>query len=1671
MSASDSRSAVVLQLAEEFLERYRQGQRPSLREYIDRHPELAAEIKEVFPAMALMENVALADESLVGAATGPATPVESLPPQQLGDYRILREVGRGGMGIVYEAEQVSLGRHVALKVLPRQMFVDDSQRRRFEREAKAAAKLHHTNIVPVFGVGEHDGMPYYVMQFIQGLGLDEVLEELKRMQGSGPATATGGELRVSRKDVSAADVARSLMTGDFDLGAGGVSPLSESQEADAPRSGESTVTGKLSDSFTISSSVKLPGSDGAMHGKSKKATYWQSVAQIGLQVAEALEYAHKQGIQHRDIKPSNLLLDTHGTVWVTDFGLARHESEDRLTQTGDIVGTLRYLPPEAFEGRADKRADIYSLGLTLYEMLALRPAYEERDRHRLFKRITTEEPAHLDKLNRSIPRDLATIIHKAIDREPSRRYQTAAELAADLQRFLDDEPIQARRISTTERLVRLCRHHPGVASLTGILVLLMVGVTVVSLFAAAHFDRLAQDEARAAENERLARQEAEQAKNHEAALRGRAEEATKQADQQKRQAESNFAKARKAVDDYFTTVSESQLLQVPGMQPLRRDLLQSALMFYLDFLKERGDDPTVGGELAAAYVRLGKIYSELGKDTEANQAWESARKLYEGLTKAAPESVEWQHGLAQCYFWLGRNDEAIVAWEKLVQPNRPRFHKELAEVYNSRAVQFIDSGQVAKGLEYHQKALVLRETLVRLTPNDPEAHRDLGGSLNNIGVLLAQKGRIAEALVMYRRAAERAEAAWTQAPQVIINGRFLTVQLNNVASIERQLGHADEALAAFRRVAEIWRKLAAENPAVPSLHSNLWGAYRNLAIYQRELKQIEESRRTLRLASAVIDRLPSDGPEAQFKLACVRAECAAILGQGKTKLTAEEKAEQKVEADLAMDALRAAVTTGFRDVERFRKATELNVLRDRMDFRILQMFVNSWAVAAPSNKPQLSFRVLVKRQEPTVTDPNNKQLRSDRAASRHALALIQLDAGNLDQAQKHLQEAIALRETLVKDEPKNAQHQADLAASRFALGDCYWLSGELADGAKLMQQELHTLEAIRSTAGDRVVASSQLLAMRRNLAQHYVFAGLWPEALALCRDSSGRFIQLKETTEYDYFCVACLALLAGDAAAYRNICETMVKQFGDKRDFYSLAWLAWASTLADGSGIEPATAIKRARMMAESGSPNELWQCMVLGLAHYRAGQFAEAEAQANKSSATSPTWESRILNWPVLALAHHRMGHTSEAKQWLDKSKQQWRRLSPLTRSARGSTIMPSSTGHWHETWHDWLVFQILLREASLAITGSPPVEDAYNHAHRSLLYSRLGEAAKADAQWQAAIKILPREPMIWLSRANQFVEQERDKEAVDVLEKIEAFQSNDGEVWKECGHLRFALGQTDKATAAFEKAVDLLGDKAVPDEAATSEPDKLFSQLAEKALLQRLTAAIERNPEDMSKRTKRGEWYARHRRWKEAAADFLNVLEHSRPNDTWPWLHAAPALVAAGDRAGYLQLCRAMRKQFSDPQDPVTAERLAKVHLLLADAGTDLKWVGQIADRSVASGKNNNYEVYFIFCKILADYRRGDYRAVLEARDALMPPRNQRLDVIVGSHPILAMAHYRLGDTQAANEQLAQAAKMLDQQLPDPDRFLGGDAGYDHDWLTAWLLYREAKVLIEGNKAEQKK
>jgi serine/threonine protein kinase/WD40 repeat protein len=471
MSHSDSEADPLVDLAQEFADRYRRGERPSLSEYAGRYPDHAERIRRIFPALVAMERLGSAGEWSGGAAAD--RPVGVGPAfERLGEYRILREIARGGMGVVYEAVQESLGRHVALKVLPLHRLVRDSQLERFRREARAAARLHHSNIVPVFGVGECDGVHYYAMQYIQGQNLEGVLQEVRRLRGKPVESPSRG----TRRSGLSASLARGLLSGRPDARRG--DPAVNMTEVAPPATHASSPT-------LVGPNSSATGSDLAAQSDSQ---YARSVARIGLQVAEALAYAHQQGVLHRDIKPANILLDTQGTAWVTDFGLAKADDSAELTLQGDIVGTLRYMAPERFGGRADRRSDVYGLGLTLYEMLTLSSAFVSSDRARLVERVLHEEPPRPRKVDPSIPRDLETIVLKAMAKEPGRRYASAAALAEDLGRFLADRPIQARRAPAWERAWRLCRRNPALATSVALVVSLLAAIAIGSAAWTARLD-------------------------------------------------------------------------------------------------------------------------------------------------------------------------------------------------------------------------------------------------------------------------------------------------------------------------------------------------------------------------------------------------------------------------------------------------------------------------------------------------------------------------------------------------------------------------------------------------------------------------------------------------------------------------------------------------------------------------------------------------------------------------------------------------------------------------------------------------------------------------------------------------------------------------------------------------------------------------------------------------------------------------------------------------------------------------------------------------------------------------------------------------------------------------------------------------------------------------------
>lgn len=448
-------------------------------------------------------------EPIGEGGTGVDSVAEPLRPvrRTMGDYHILREIGRGGMGIVYEAVQESLGRHVALKVLPTLSLADSAQLIRFRREARAAAQLHHTNIVPVFGVGEHDGTHYYAMQFIQGQPLDEVLRQLQQLRDRQPRVEadTPTVTLTAESAPPPVVVAQSILSGQFarGLSTGGYRGETSDHRPREAVDVTTSVAGGPSGSESVrpradssSSSTVLPGREEIFGIGSNRRPYDEGVARVGVQVAEALAYAHEHGILHRDIKPSNLLLDPDGRAWVTDFGLAKSEG-DALTNTGDIVGTLRYMAPERFRGVSEARGDVYSLGLTLYEMVALRPAFQSDDCLRLIEQIKSVNPPRPRSLDAHIPRDLETIVLKAIDKDPARRYQTATALAEDLQRFLDDRPIAARRVSQAERFWRLCRRNPVISGLLAMVATLGLILAVAGPIVAVRQSRLAASESEA----------------------------------------------------------------------------------------------------------------------------------------------------------------------------------------------------------------------------------------------------------------------------------------------------------------------------------------------------------------------------------------------------------------------------------------------------------------------------------------------------------------------------------------------------------------------------------------------------------------------------------------------------------------------------------------------------------------------------------------------------------------------------------------------------------------------------------------------------------------------------------------------------------------------------------------------------------------------------------------------------------------------------------------------------------------------------------------------------------------------------------------------------------------------------------------------------------------------
>jgi eukaryotic-like serine/threonine-protein kinase len=683
MNQPDAERDPLEVLAAEFVERHRSGKSPSVAEYAAKHPELAAEIQDLFPAIAAIEQLKTHKAEAGGARVTLGAP----KLERLGDFRILGEIGRGGMGIVYEAFQESLGRHVAVKVLPRQSLLDPKHLQRFQRESQTAARLHHTNIVPVFGVGEQDGFHYIVMQLIRGVGLDAIFAEI---QQSASDSAAGqvicGRTQIRQKSASEAmRLAEILFSGQFYGRVGSAVVSGVGVEVALPSPGSPVGTGVQlppqhnsplpirSDEITdtvkknktaVAAGHPVGASEATEDFQNRQGTqasqktdspgrdsvaapvnivtrrfgpgYWRSIATIGLQVSDALNYAHAHQTLHRDIKPANLLLDSQGVTWITDFGLAKAMEQDNVTQTGGLVGTLRYMAPEQFAGQFDARSDIYSLGLTLYELLTLHTAFEDTNRSNMIKEITHGEPISPRKLNPGIPRDMETIVLKAIARDPAHRYQSAGDLARDLQCFLEDRPILARRASAAEKLWRWSRRNKVVSALGASTLVLLLLVAVVASIGYVR---------------------TKQANNEEAMQRKKAENTSALALEALDNIFQQFAPDRTASASSLTVVDDTgKEISVPVQPVLSKEaamLLERMVAFYDRLAEQGGDDAKLRRKVAEANRRVGDIRQRLGHYEESKAAYMRAIDLYKQLADAPGGSTDLRTEIARIQNELG----------------------------------------------------------------------------------------------------------------------------------------------------------------------------------------------------------------------------------------------------------------------------------------------------------------------------------------------------------------------------------------------------------------------------------------------------------------------------------------------------------------------------------------------------------------------------------------------------------------------------------------------------------------------------------------------------------------------------------------------------------------------------------------------------------------------------------------------------------------------------------------------------------------------------------------------------------------------------------------------------------------------------------------------------------
>lgn len=822
MTQMTDRDDPLALIADEFSMRCRRGESPTIEEYERRFPEYAKRIRSLFPTLLSLEQASLTADGM----------------ERLGEYRILGEIGRGGMGVVYRAVQESLNRQVALKILPPELATRPGAIERFHREARAAAQLHHGHIVPVFGVGEArwfalgTTVHYYAMQYIAGVGLDEMLSRLKEKQ-AGSTLAMAGQ--------------------------------------------ETTISTSLS---------RIPST---RQKQSEELAYHRKIAQWGIQAAEALAHAHSKQMLHRDVKPSNFLIDEHDQLWLSDFGLAKVIDDTELTKTGEVIGTLRYLAPERLTTEATTQGDIFSLGATLYECLTLEPIYPASDRVQLMEQINRCRITPLRQVKPLASKDLAIILHTAMEKNPQDRYQHAQELADDLRRYLNGEPILARNVSRFYRLRKfVSQNRKLVATAAAIVFLLLAGIVGTSwgLIEA-----------------------------------NRSREKAEQAQRKVRQAQ---FKTMDALDTATDQTVEKLIVSRKVLGPQEKAYLESSLKLWKTFAEELGDDEMSRRMRAEGEVQVAKLRHHLKQNDEARAGVERAIALERELVKEYPEQREHQSALAYCHSLLakilldqGQHADSLKQIElamELIQhlvhnfPTETHFQimlannkeekgvllsrqllteKAIAQYSEARAIyQALENtqqerfqvqaslgslnanfshayqslGDYQKGLEHLRLATRCREEMLRLLPDDYDNQIGVANSQVDLGVLLRNMGQFPEAAKVFEESRDRLRGLHHDYPALPEVTYQLAVVLCSHARLLESMGQVEKARSQFHESLQLYDQLLKAYPTEIEFRRSAASAYSDLGVMLVDQKKIDEAiplyRQSLKLLEGLAKELP-----------------------------------------------------------------------------------------------------------------------------------------------------------------------------------------------------------------------------------------------------------------------------------------------------------------------------------------------------------------------------------------------------------------------------------------------------------------------------------------------------------------------------------------------------------------------------------------------------------------------------------------------------------------------------------------------------------------------------------------------------------------------------------------------------------------------------------------------